>query len=223
MLIVGIVGALLIGVVAWALFGRNTDPTPPPVLPTTSPSTSLPTAQPTGEPEQPATTEPQEPPTNKPQEPPVQDGERVELDWGLSVTLPVGWTVVEREPDAVVVSNGLAYLTLQSFRVEEDGVGASQVMVAYIEQMKPTFQNPTLEGPLAVDAGTGGTAEVMAMTGTRVGSAGAIEVLLVSTIAVRSSDSVSALSAILVEPVDWEASVDDYNAITSQLLHSLLG
>lgn len=149
-------------------------------------------------------------------------GSVVELGHGIAVTLPSGWEVINTpEPGVAVVSDGIAYITLQTFRAE--GSTADVVMSSYVEQMKETFQNPTLSGPEPRDVGPDGTASVMVIEGTRTGSNGSYSALLGSTIAVRNADGVGVLSSMLVEPQDWDASLDAYNGITGDLVTELLG
>ena len=62
----------------------------------------------------------------------------------------------------------------------------------------------------------------MVMQGVRTTSAGSFEAVLGSTIASRNVDGVAVLSSMLVLPEDWNASVDDYNMITADLVGALL-
>lgn len=233
LLIVGIAGALLIGIIAWALFGnRAADPTPPPPTATSSPTAPPTTAEPTTDPTQP--TQPTEPaePTQDPVEPqaPVEPEEPEEpapdggmlIDLGdVTVVVPAGWEIVESEPGLAVVTNSVAYITLQSFRTDP-GVSADAVMSAYIEQMAATFHDPVVDGPHPRDVGPDASASVMVMQGVRTTSAGSFEAVLGSTIASRNADGVAVLSSMLVLPEDWNASVEDYNMITADLVGALL-
>lgn len=229
LLVVGVIGAVLIGVIAWALFGRGGDTPPPPPPPTTTsaPPTTQPTTSPTTQPttQAPTTQAPttQAPTTEAPPTTPPAGGEVVELGHGIGLTLPVGWTIDEApEPGVVVVTNGLGYLTLQTFKVDP-GTPASAVMAAYTEQMAATMQGPNVSGPENRDVGPNGTASVMVMTGVRTTSSGSLDVVLGSTLAIRNADGVSVLSSLLIMPQDWDATVPDYNAITGELVGQLLG
>lgn len=219
-LIVAVVGALLIGVVAWALFGRGSnEPAPPPSPPPPSTSTSPPPTGPTDPP-----TTPTEPPTTPPTTaPPPVSGTEVDLGQGVVVALPDGWSVHENvEPGLVVVTDGLGFVTLQTFQVDS-GTDASAVMTTYIEQMKETFQNPVVTGPEPIDVGPNGTGSVMVMDGTRTSSSGAFEARLGTVIAVRTADGVGVLSALFTDPVLWELSLDGHTQMTNDMLDDLLG
>lgn len=223
-LIVAIVGALLIGVVAWALFGRGSNdpappPTPPPTTTTTSPPPTTPTDPPTTPTDPPTTsTEPTDPPTTQP-----PSGDSVDLGHNIVVALPDGWSVHENvEPGLVVVTDGIGFVTLQTF-VSDPGVDANAMMAIYIEQMAETFQNPVVSGPEPVDVGPNGTGSVMVMDGTRTSSSGSFQARLGTVISVRTADGVSILSALYTDPDLWELSLDGHSQMTNDMLDDLLG
>ena len=226
LLIVGIIGALLIGVVGWLVLGRNGGDTPPPPPPPPSTTSTLPSDPPSTPQTSPPSTETTAPPTTAPPtttEPaPPPSGNEVDLGQNVIVTLPAGWTVEETEPGLAVVTNGSSYVTLQVFRPQQP-MDAMSIMTGYVEQMRATFQNPEVSGPEAIEVGPNGTGAVMVMVGTRVTSAGSFEAVLGSTILSRNSDGVSALATILTVPQGWEPSIADYNTMVSDMAGDLLG
>lgn len=229
LLIVGIIGALLIGVVGWLVLGRGGGDTPPPPGPPST-STAPPTTTTSPPPTSPSpggdTTSPggdtTSPGGDTTTTPPAPSGNDVDLGQGVVVSLPSGWTVEDSEPGVAVVGNGMSYVTLQVFRPSSP-VDAMGIMTGYIEQMKQSFQNPQVNGPEAINVGSNGTGAVMVITGTRVTSSGSFSAVLGSTIITRSSDSVSMLATILTVPEGWDPSIDDYNVMVNDMAGDLLG
>ena len=139
------------------------------------------------------------------------------IDLGeVTVVVPISWEIVESEPGLAVVTNSVAYITLQSFRTDP-GVGADAVMSG-IRQMTATSRP---DGRWA--------ARCRPRRDRLDGDAGCphhqcriVQAVLGSTIASRNADGVAVLSSMLVLPEDWNASVDDYNMITADLVGALL-
>lgn len=215
LLVTGIVGVLVIGLVAWALFGRgSSQPTPMPTAPTTS-------SQPTN----PATSTP---PTTAPTttEPttttPPADGTRVDLGYGIVVTLAPGWRMSTRsDSNMAIVTNGRAYLTVQALETSA-GTDVMTIMNPYLEEMSAKYQNVTVEGPKSVDVGSNATGAVAMISGTRTGSNGSYQAVQPVTLCTRTSDGLTVLSSMLALQQDWEATTADYLEMTNNALAALL-